>query len=263
MLSPSAEKLISEYFNLPFSGTSGVRCPYFNNSRLMRRGQLRALIGKGTPSEIVEEAKIISIQYHKGVVDKDGACCIEHIEKNDKPEEYIRRFLIENNLGIDCSGFITHVLVRHFNEAKNTNFLKKFTLPKTNFIRWIISRLRPIEHMGVAAYANDFNSTEIKLDEIAPADLIIMLETGPKNDRNHMLLVTEKESNFIRYTHARAWSSEGRFGHGVSEGKIRIVKPNGGLLDQEWEEKNETGDKNETFLEAKQAKALKIKRIKI
>jgi len=263
-LSKSALKIIDDYFNLPFSGVMGVRCPYFNNRRLMRRGQLRVLIGKGTPREIVEEAKIISIQYHKGVVDKNGACCAEHADKDDKPEEYLRKFLIENNLGIDCSGFITQVMLKHFGETKNINFLKKmFTAPKKNFIRWTISRLRPIEQMGVKAYANELNSKEIKMSEIQPADLVIMLETGPKNDRNHMLLVTEKTGDTIKYVHARAWSSEGKYGHGVYEGKIKIIKPEDGLPEQEWEEKGKTGSENESLLEAKQARVLQIKRLKI
>ena len=57
MLSPKAGQIIDKYFNLPFAGVLGVRCPYFNNARRNLRGQLRGLVGKGTPEEIVEEAK--------------------------------------------------------------------------------------------------------------------------------------------------------------------------------------------------------------
>ena len=84
MLSLKAQKLIDNYLSLPFPGVEGARCPYFNNAKLHARGQLRVLIGKGTPQEIVEEAKIISIQYRAGLFDHDGHCCL-HGEHGEKP----------------------------------------------------------------------------------------------------------------------------------------------------------------------------------
>ena len=36
MLSPKAEKIINNYFNLPFKGLGDIRCPYFNNARRRR-----------------------------------------------------------------------------------------------------------------------------------------------------------------------------------------------------------------------------------
>jgi hypothetical protein len=63
MLSPGAQQLIHDYLNLPCGTMKGIRCPYINNARLRQRGQLRVLVGKGTPREIIEEANIISTQY--------------------------------------------------------------------------------------------------------------------------------------------------------------------------------------------------------
>src|SRR3989339_1439893 len=186
MLSPSAQKVIHDYFNLPFLKVDGVRCPYFNNARAGTRGQLRVLIGKGSPKEIVEEAKIISIQYCKGIFDVNGMCCI-HPDQNEHPEaSCLYRFLIDNNLGVDCSGFITHVLTAHYKEAKGINLPKKIIMTlKLNFFKKLIAKLRPIEHINVGAYAIDPISAIIKLKDAQPGDLIIMLETGPKNERNH------------------------------------------------------------------------------
>ncbi len=263
-LSPVAEQTIYNYLNLPFSGISGVRCPYFNNARLGQRGQLKVLIGKGSPEEIVEEAKIISIQYRKGLFNKNGLCNIhsDHPAPH-KQAECMRQFLVDSNLGVDCSGFVTNVLRAHFIKTKKVDLAKKlFIADKTNLWRRFIARLRPVEQIDVNVLANEKNSETVNdLARIKPADLIIMLKTGPNKNHNHVLLVTETEENKIKYAHARAWSGEGKYGHGVSEGVITITNPDQGLLAQTWEEKNRANENNETYLEAKQAEILIIKRL--
>ncbi|MBP6859042.1 MAG: hypothetical protein KBC69_00245 [Candidatus Magasanikbacteria bacterium] len=250
-LSSAAEKVIQSYLNLPFPEKTDVRCPYFNNAKRGQRGQLKALIGKGTPQEIVEEAKIIAIQYKQDI-----------LHTTSSPED-IRKFLIENNLGVDCSGFITNVLQAEF-LTKNIDWIKHvFIVPKTNIIRWLISKLRPAEQISVSVLANEKNTETIAdLSAIQAGDLIFMLKTGPKQARDHILLVTKTTNNTIYYTHARAWSSEGRYGHGVSIGTITIAEPHSVLLDGIWEEKNNKNENNETFLEAKQALILTVKRVK-
>ena len=265
-LSPSAEKTIHDYLNLPFIGISGVRCPYFNNARLGQRGQLKVLIGKGTPEEIVEEAKIISIQYSKDVFDKNGVfnAHVDHPAEHQKAE-CIRQFLVDNNLGIDCSGFVTNVLQKHFLETSRINLVKKlFITSKKNFLRWIISRLRPVEQISVNVYANNRNTIVVNdLKTIQPGDLVVLLKTGPNKNHNHILLIEEVDGDKVKYAHARVWSSEGKYGHGVSQGVITITNPEKGLLEQVWEEKGKTNEDNETYLEAKQAETLEIRRIKL
>jgi hypothetical protein len=269
-LSPSAQKIIHEYFNLPFFGISGARCPYFNNAKIGQRGQLKVLIGKGAPTEITEEAKIISAQYCRGLFDKSGICGV-HLEHPAEHEEIecVRQFLVDNNLGVDCSGFVTNVLQKHYKETGGFDFSKKiFITPKKFFLRWIISRLRPIEQINVKIYANDKNTGLITdLTKIKPADVIIMLKTGPNKNHDHILLITEAEESAsgkkIKYAHSRAWFSEGKYGHGVSEGTINVVNPQKGLLDQLWEEKNKINEENETYREAKQASILEIRRIRL
>ncbi len=264
-LSPTALKTINDYLNLPFIGVSGVRCPYFNNARLGQRGQLKVLVGKGTPEEIVEEAKIISIQYRANVFDKNGVfnAHVDHPAEHEQAE-CIRQFLVDNNLGVDCSGFVTNVLQQHFQETKNINLARKFFVTsKKNFLRWIISRLRPVEQISVAVYANDKNTSIVNnLKTIQPGDLVVILKTGPNKNHNHILLIEDVEGNKIKYAHARTWSSEGKYGHGISQGTITITNPEKGLLEQVWEEKNKFGEENETYLEAKQAETLEIRRIK-
>lgn len=271
MLSPQAEQMIYEYLNLPFKDIAGIRCPYLNNSRHNQRGQLRVLVGKGTPAEIVEEAHIISVHYHNGLFDKNGNCCLhnDHIH-HPAAVEKIRRFLIDNNLGIECSGFVTQVLRVHFQETKQKDIVNEMRLVNpARLLRWLISRLRPVENINVKTYADSRNSIFVidakkAFDPAAlqAGDFIILLETGPGNKRNHIILIRDIQKNVVNYVHARAWTNEGQFGHGVSEGTITISKPKAGILEQTWEENGFTGNKNETYLEAKQAKTFEIRRLK-
>ncbi len=268
MLSPKAEQLINSYLNLPFKGLFGVRTPYYNNARGRERGQLRMLIGKGLPYEIVEEAQIISIQYHAGLFNKDGDCCL-HEAHDGTSADLVRKFLVDNNLGIECSGFVTQVLNEHFKETKKTALTQKIhIISKRHLARWLISKLRPVENINVKTYTDEKNSKRVlgegigyNYDSLLPGDVITMLETGPNNKRNHIILITNVIGQTIEYAHARAWTSEGQYGHGVTRGTITVTKPNDTLLEQKWIEKDVTGDKNETFLEAKQAKTLEIRRL--
>lgn len=271
MLSPKAEKLINDYFNLPFEGLSGIRCPYFINIRRRARGQLRGLIGKGTPEEIVEEAKILSTQYQHNIFDKDGFCCIHATHSDEEKNQDIRKFLIDNDLGIDCSGFVSQALVAHYNETKNINIAKNFHFwPVKNFWRWLIARLRPVENMSVRVIAKNENTDKIvdghetfDWSRLQPADIIIMTDTGPSKKRNHILIIEDNEGSIIKYAHSRAWSSDGKYGHGVSRGEIKITTQGGNLLEQTWVEHGKTNSENETFWEARDAKTFEVRRVKI
>ncbi len=263
MLSLKAQKILDNYFNLPFEGVKGVRCPYFNNVRLKQRAQLRVLIGKGTPKEIVEESKIISIQYHAGLFDKAGYCCLhnEHTGKEVNSDE-VRKFLIDHNLGVECSGFVTQILRVHFQETKNIDIACKFFIVSPRyFLRWLIALLRPIENIGVRRYIDDHNTKQIAWNEAQVGDVIVMLETGIKNNYNHILLIIDRTGDTLKYAHARAWNSEGKYGHGVAMGEIKISNPSDALLDQVWTELSYVNEKNETWQEAKRAKILQVRRI--
>jgi hypothetical protein len=263
MLSPEAQKILKEYFNLPFPGVGGVRCPYFNNARLRQRAQLRVLVGKGTPKEIVDEAQIISLQYHAGLFDKSGACCLHGEHEHKIAPEEIRKFLIDHNLGIECSGFVTQILRAHFKEAKNIDIAQRFCkVSAKNFLRFLICKLRPIENISVKTYADDRNTKIVNsLGEIQPGDVIVLLGIKTDNGRNHILLVTENGNGKIKYVHARTWTSEGKYGHGVAEGEIEIVKPDGNLLEQNWVELGKTGNENETLREAAAAEKVEVRRV--
>jgi len=245
-LSKEASEVINSYQNLSI-GKHKITCPYFNNRRSGIRGALRVLIGKGTPQEIEEEAILFALR--------------EKIDLSKLNEIDLKNFLVDHNLGIDCSGFVYHILDAEL-KAQGKNGLKKYIKRPwiKNPIRKLITKLRPVENTGVATFNNGVNTTEIKLSKVKPGDMIIMMNTGLNNDMHHILLITEIEnlkSEIInlKYVHSFNFTTDGKYNHGIKQGEIKITNPDKSLLEQEWNEM-------ETHNHAKMANELKIKRLK-
>lgn len=235
-LTREALQVIDSYQNLSI-GKHKILCPYFNNRRSGVRGALRVLIGKGTPQEIEEEAVLFALR--------------EKIDLDSLNEEELKKFLIYHNLGIDCSGFIYHIL-----DAELGGLKKHLKHPWIkNPLRKLIAKLRVVENTGVSTFNNDVNTTEIKLSDVQPGDMIVMMNTGLKNDLHHILIVHEVSESLIKYSHSFQFTTDGQYNHGIKQGEIKITKPNKNILEQEWSE-------IETFNHAKMAKELKIGRLK-
>jgi len=245
-LSKQTQNLINSYLRLPFPNKD-VSCPYFNNRRTGLRGGLRAIIGKGTPDDIIEEAKIISLR--------------EKIDLTKLSNDELKKFLIDNNLGVDCSALVYHVLDTELKtrKMKGLNKYLKYSQIK-NPLRKLLVKFRPVESTGVKVFADEINSVKIKLTDIEPGDLIIMLNTGINHDRDHILLITNVSSN-INYIHSFQWTSDGKYNHGVREGQIEIIDPNKNLLEQKWLENSKIDEENETFQHARLAKHVILKRL--
>ncbi len=251
-LTAEAKKVLADYLHLPnFNAT--VNCPYFNNRHMRLRGALRVLVGKGGAEEISEEAQLIALR--------------EKIDLGTLDSGDLKKFLANHHLGTDCSGFAYHLLEAE-SLGKKLGPLKKHL--KRPFIksplRKLLAWLRPIENTGVGTLVHEKNSHEIKNEDVRAGDLIIMLKTGPKHDYNHVLIVTriEREADTpttINYAHSFQWSKDGQYDHGVRLGRITITDTKKPLLEAVWEEKNETGNNNETFTHAKNAEDLILKRL--
>lgn len=251
-LSPAALKVITDYQNLPFK-QGGVVCPYYNNERVKMRGGLRVLIGKGSPQDIIEESLIISLH--------------DKINLDDLSPEAAKKFLVDHRLGVDCSALVYYVIDAELKNRGKRRLGATLSFPlATNPLRKLLTILRPAENAGVATFAHQANSQAVELKNLRPGDLIIMKNTGAKRTLQHILLVhaIEKESNqlkTIHYAHSFAWSTEGRYGHGVRQGKISINNIVDPILKQTWTEKSLTGQDNETFTHAEQAEKLEIRRL--
>ncbi|MBU0545736.1 hypothetical protein KKA13_00570, partial [Patescibacteria group bacterium] len=196
-LSKQAQNTVNGYVNLPIYGHN-INCPYFNNRRANVRGGLRVMIGKGSVEDIAEEIVLMGLR--------------EKIDYNKLTDGDLKKFLVENGIGIDCSGFVYHVLDSEL-KARGLGGIKKhikFAFIKTPW-RKFLSWLRPAEHAGVRTISADENCDRISLENVLPGDMIVFIKTGVKHDRNHIMLITKVEYDDadvpqkIHYTHSFQW----------------------------------------------------------
>lgn len=248
-LSPETQKVIEKYLSLPLG--AGCSTPYFNNRRKKIRGGLRALVGKGAPEEIAEEAEMFSIKDRAGVKKMES--------------EALKKFLVDHNLGIDCSGFAYHVLDAEI-RARNKGNIRTAVRPWSGFRRRIKHTLRPAENTGVSTFSHSQNSIAVSEDDIDAGDFISLIGTGSEKKYNHMLVVesveTSGEMKEIHYIHSYMWPEDGLYDHGVRRGTISI-KNNSPLIEGVWTEKEKTSKDNYTFVSAQSAKDISIRRLRV
>lgn len=253
-LSPQALQIIQNYAHLPIDGHD-ISVPYFNNQRSKVRAGLRALIGKGSVEDIIEEAKIISLR--------------DKISLEKISNESLKKFLVDNNIGVDCSAFVYYTLNAELlsQNKKPLRKLIKFSFAKNPF-RKLLTKLRPAENVGVNTLAHTDNSDNVELRDIKAGDMIIMIATGLQHNLSHVLLIHEVEYDNqnipikISYSHSFKWTSDGKYGTGIKQGTIEINDSKNGLLEQKWVENNQTGEENETFDHAKMAGELTLMHLK-
>lgn len=228
LISDSAISIINQYKNFQV-GNAICSVPYFNNKTARQRAALRVFIGKGSPKEIYEEVRAILLK--------------EKVLEDSIGSEGLKKLLVHENLGIDCSGFAYYVLGisdRHLHFPFAKGLLGKFK-----------AKLRPVENADVATLAHDSNSKIISLSEVQPGDMITMINA----ERDHILIINQIEyQNFkpvtLHYVHAVAWPTDGEYGHGIHEGKIEITDTNKNLTEQRWVENDKVGAENYTFARA-------------
>lgn len=245
-LSSQSLKTINDYLHLPI-GSVFVNCPYYNNRRAKVRAGLRALIGKGSVDDIVEEATIIALR--------------EKVDLKKLDAQNLKKFLVDSYLGIDCSGLVYHILDAEL-KARRLGSLKKhlkFPFIK-NLFRKLLTILRPVESAGVRTICHEKNCVAIdKIEQIQPGDLIAIIGGGEKQDRNHVLVVHEVTNvggEVVHYTHSMQWLGDGEYNHGVRQSEIKITDKNKNLLDQTWLEP-------EALTYARQAREVKVWRLKV
>ncbi len=207
---------INKYKNLSL-GDKSVQTPYFINS--LRKKDLRAMIGKGTPDEIITEARIWEKLKGKNF--------------NKMSVEEIKLFLIERGLGVDCSGFIVHVLNDWYKSKHNRSVWHKFKVSNSlrSRLRYF---LRPAENLGAETLTNLNNCDSVLLKDVMVGDLI--RSKSPKLKANHIMIVTKVEKDndkliSIEYTHSSPYFG---LNNGVKSGLIKVTNLDKGLEDQEW-----------------------------
>jgi hypothetical protein len=224
-IDPVAQKVIDEYQHLKL-GKKTIITPYYINTN--RNKDLRAMVGKGTPDEIIMEARIW--EKLKGV----------HFKTMSESE--IKQFLMDIGIGIDCSGFVSHVLDSLVLKNKNKHLWRVAEIPQKDLFSKLKYLLKPVEKLGADVLTNQENSIEIAIKDVRPGDLI--RSKWKKNNTHHIQIITKVvyEDNqiptLIEYTHSTPYYGES---NGVKTGEIKITDIDKTLKEQEWLEVDKFG----------------------
>lgn len=225
LVNEKSQKVIQNYMNIKL-GNKFASCPYYIN--LSKKKDLRVMMGKGDPSEIEMEAKI----WAK----------IKGIDFKSMSEEQLREFLIDRGIGIDCSGFVVHVLDGFYKYKTGKHIWRKLKVPEKDFWSWLKFILRPVEKLGANILTNSENAFAIEIKDVRPGDVIRC--KWKKKNSHHILLVTEVDRNNagevtkIGYTHSTPFYGDA---NGVRHGEIIINNQNEPLEKQKWTEVDENG----------------------
>ncbi len=240
-LSPQALSVIDHYRNFSM-GSAQCSIPYFNNKRTGTRGGLRAEIGKGSPQEIAEEIELKTLE--------------QKIRVQDFTPESLKHFLVDTNIGIDCSGFAYYILQEEGKARGKGTLDRRLSFP---FAQGILgsfkAKMRPVENTDVKTFAHASNSGTVPLRQVEVGDIITLIGGPDDGERDHILIIHQIEyQNFnptiLHYVHSIAWPTDGEYGHGIHEGKIEIVSLEKSITEQTWIENEKTGHENYTLSRA-------------
>ncbi len=184
---------------------------YINKSKSKFKSHLES--GKASPKEIND---YIYSKFQKKITSK---------KRYD--------FLKKENIGIDCSGFVSYILNAYSQKKINKNIydiIKKTTL---NPFRYFISyKFTPIKSkLNSETLTNNINTIKIdKINDIRPGDLIRM------NGGAHIAIISEIEYKGKNVSKIKYWQSTEK--KGVCESEIIIKNVKLPLKDQYWKDIN-------------------------
>lgn len=209
-------------------GVAVASIPYFNNKTIRRRGGLRVMVGKGSPKDIQEEVSAIAVK--------------QHVSLNTLADESLKKFLVDNAIGIDCSAFSYYILEAE-SVARGQNKLNKHIsyVHAHGPMSKMKAHLRPVENCGVSTLAAEANSRVVNISEVKPGDFISMLSGIEEAERNHILVIHAVDYDNevpvkIYYSHAISYPEDGIYGSGIKQGTISITDPKLDLFNQKWTE---------------------------
>jgi len=244
-LSQSALDIIDQYIHFK-AGPAICSVPYFNNKITKTRIALRVHVGKGSPDDIREELESIVLK--------------EKIDPRSFTDELLKKTLLSNGLGIECSGFCYHILEAESIKRGYGTISKKIKFVNCHgFIGQIKCSVRPVQNCDVETFANDENSRIISLKEILPGDIITLTSTNETSDLNHILIIKEVHyensiPKIIIYSHSIAYPEDGLYNTGVRNGTIEINNISLPITTAKWVEDNKETDKNPLFIRAEKSK---------
>lgn len=220
--------------------------PYFINAQVndkeKRANADAPFLGKGSPTQI-KAALMEALDRHK-----------PQLQTGD---DY-RRFMAQNLIGVDCSGFAYNVLNQLLDGKINDHLFWSREELLTAFERGIPWHQSDLQQETVENYPDSVPLSKLAKDwgwkepprlvraerfwqppvstrlrsiaQLRPGDLITMVDI---NSIGHLVIVTEVTAEKITYVHSSR--NNGEIG-GVHYGVINIKDANGSIDEQEWEE---------------------------
>ncbi len=225
-------EFIKQYFKMDILGVQ-ITAPYYRNIKRVR-AELRSLVGKGTPEELIEETVI----YAK----------LHNFFFENKSEKDVREFMESEGIGIDCSGFISHVLDFWLKKSGVGGIGNNIKYPQASFRTTIARKLRVIENISADLLTNELNSTKVNLANVKPGDLL-RLKGEKRGDHLAMIYSVEKDDfskKVIRITYVHSSPAYGKE-NGLRLGEIEIIDQNKNLNEQKWLEIDDKNGTNYTF----------------
>lgn len=238
-LSKSTLDIIDEYLHFKV-GPAQCSIPYFNNKSARTRVALRTFVGKGKPEDIKEELESIIIKTK--------------LDTRSLNSESLKKILVDNGLGIECSGLCYHILDTESNSRTLGALSKKINFINcNNIIGKIRCSIRPVENCDVKTFADNTNSKNVPIKDVLPGDIITM--KSDQDERDHVLIITKVEykdtkPTKLHYVHSVAYPEDGLYNTGVRTGEISIVDTDIPITQAEWVEENKRGYANLLFTRA-------------
>lgn len=224
-IKPKAMEVINAYLNLSINKIT-TQTPYYINQH--RRKDLRVMVGKGLPSELEMEALIWSK--------------VKGFTFEGKSSKEVKKFLIDLGIGIDCSGFVLHILNEVFKAEFKKSIWGRLKIKERSLWARIRYFLRPVENISADTLTSELNTEIVDINNVKPMDLI--RSKGRRVGTDHVMIVTEVYKNdnneviLIRYAHSTPYYGDKA---GVKFGEIKINDPGKPLIEQDWIEFDENG----------------------
>jgi hypothetical protein len=222
----AAKKAVNEYLSMQLTGKK-FACPYFMNKR-KQRGGLRVMIGKGSPQEICSEVKIIA--HLKG------------FDLENATPEQIRKFMLERDIGIDCSGFVVQVLNAWLTSEHSGKLMQYLKFSDGSLVSRLRRTLRQVENIGAESLTSTTNCDRITdLNQVQPGNLV-RLKAKEKNS-HHVLLISSvilEDDRVLEFEYVNSTQEYGT-DNGVRTGKVLVTNPAGDLKDQQWLDADSSG----------------------
>ena len=182
------ERFIQKYFQLNINSVA-VRTPYYMNDFFSFNSN-SVLVGKGDPQTIEEYVN-------------------RNIPSHLRSEDQIRKWMIDRNIGVDCSGLVLNIY-QYWLKIKNldiSDYLPRVSL--LNVKKFLSRKFRVQNSVNANELTSPPFSTQVRLIEVLPGDLIRTKGGG------HVLFVTKvvKSSFFVKELHfvnsAREYETNG------------------------------------------------------